>query len=97
MSFIVASRRREIGIRRALGAHPRRVILSVFARALLQLGLGVAGGIVLVVATAGADATETAGSLATMAAAMTVMGLLACALPTLRALRIEPTEALREL
>ena len=45
MSFTVARRRREIGIRAALGADPTRVLAGIFARALGQLGLGTAVGL----------------------------------------------------
>jgi hypothetical protein len=44
MSFTVARRTREIGIRVALGASAPRVIASVFARPLTQVGVGVAVG-----------------------------------------------------
>jgi ABC-type lipoprotein release transport system permease subunit len=41
MSFTVNQRRREIGIRSALGASTRRILTSVLARATRQLALGV--------------------------------------------------------
>ncbi len=44
MSFTVAQRTREIGIRTALGAHPRAILLDVFGRAIRQLGLGLLVG-----------------------------------------------------
>ena len=44
MSFTVTRRRREIGIRAALGAHPRRILASIFSRALGQLALGLMVG-----------------------------------------------------
>ena len=44
MAFTVAERRKEIGIRAALGADPRRILGSVFSRALGQLGIGAAVG-----------------------------------------------------
>ena len=51
MSFGVNRRRRAIGIRSALGADPRRVLTSVFARASAQIGggllLGVIGAVTL--------------------------------------------------
>jgi ABC-type antimicrobial peptide transport system permease subunit len=42
MSVTVEQRRREIGIRIALGADRRRILASIFGRALAQLGSGVA-------------------------------------------------------
>ena len=40
MSFTVTQRRREIGIRAALGANPHRILASIFSRALGQLAVG---------------------------------------------------------
>ena len=45
MSFTVARRRREIGIRAALGADARRVLTGIFGRASAQLGAGIALGL----------------------------------------------------
>ena len=45
MSFTVARRRREVGIRAALGAQPRRLLASIFSRALGQLAVGVVVGL----------------------------------------------------
>ena len=44
MSFTVAQRTREIGIRVALGARPRRVLGDIFSRATRQLALGMLVG-----------------------------------------------------
>ena len=95
MAFTVSRRTREIGIRAALGARPRRVMTKVFARAMLQIGLGVLVGSVLVALWGLHSAREVGILLATIGVMLTV-GLLACAVPLRRALRIQPTEALRE-
>jgi hypothetical protein len=101
MSFTVSQRRREIGIRAAMGADARRLLISVFSRAAGQLAAGVAIGIVLAVtldAASGGDALGAFGLtvLPVIAAAMVVVGLLAALGPARRGLRIHPIEALRE-
>jgi len=45
MAFTVAQRRREIGIRSALGAPPGQLVAAVFRRAFMQIGAGAAAGI----------------------------------------------------
>lgn len=94
-SFTVARRTREIGIRVALGASRQRVVAAVFARPLAQVGLGIAAGGVLA-AVLGGHATPGAlvGALAYTVLMLGVC-LLACIVPTRRALQIQPTEALR--
>ena len=47
MSFTVARRWREIGIRVALGADARRVLMGIFGRAGAQIATGVAAGLIL--------------------------------------------------
>ena len=44
MAFTVAQRRREIGIRSALGAQPGHLVAAVFRRAFWQIGAGSAAG-----------------------------------------------------
>jgi predicted permease len=100
MSFTVASRTREIGIRMALGASQRRVIRAIFVRPLRQVALGVFGGIALMVSLAsiGAQALpppKMALGFLVYAVFMFAVCMLACIVPTRRALRVEPTEALR--
>lgn len=94
MSFTVAQRTREIGIRAALGADPRRIIVTIFSRAMRQIGLGVLLGATLISLTV-LDSPGGLRLVGGVAAAMVVVGLLGCLIPAMRALRIHPTEALR--
>ncbi|HEX9736363.1 MAG TPA: ABC transporter permease [Thermoanaerobaculia bacterium] len=102
MSFTVNRRRREIGIRCALGAQPHHVLSGIFRRAFGQLAAGAAGGILVaallsyylpVEAVGGWDVP---GVIPAATLFMVMVGLLAAAGPARRGLRVEPTEALRE-
>ena len=100
MSFTVAQRRREIGIRSALGAGRSRLLLSVLLRASRQIAIGIVAGVaILIGATLAAnDGTIRTGqwrSLVLLAVLMAVVGLVAAMGPARRALRIQPTEALK--
>jgi hypothetical protein len=99
MSFTVSQRRKEIGIRIALGANRTRIIVSIFSRALAQLALGAGLG------TAAAAVLESGNNLMRgngavvlpiVALFMMAVGFAAAIGPARRGLRIEPTEALRE-
>jgi predicted permease len=94
MSFTVARRTREIGIRAALGARPGRIVAGIFSRAFLQIGTGVVVGSALA-AMLGLDSTRDVVLLLAADGIMLVVGLAACAVPVRRALTIDPTEALR--
>ena len=101
MSFTVASRRREIGIRAALGAAPRRVLSGIFKRASAQLGAGVVAGLLIAEAIPRLDggsffAGEGAIMLPVVAGIVMAIGLLAALGPARRGLAIQPTEALRQ-
>ncbi|HEX6053188.1 MAG TPA: ABC transporter permease, partial [Gemmatimonadaceae bacterium] len=100
MSFTVNQRRREIGIRAALGASARRILASVLARAVRQLALGVGLGLTIAMgldAVAGGMLMDGGGLLLVpgTAAFMLVVGIIAAAGPARRGLRVQPTEALR--
>jgi ABC-type antimicrobial peptide transport system permease subunit len=102
MSFTVSQRRKEIGIRAAMGADARQLLISVFSRAAGQLGAGVVAGLALAVGVDAASAGDALGAagltaLPVIAVAMVVVGLLAALGPARRGLRIQPTEALRDL
>lgn len=102
VSFDVARRTREIGIRIALGATAREVIMLVFRTGAVPVGIGLLAGLAL-----SAVATRWLAPLlfetdphdpvvyAIVTAVLLVAGLLACLLPALRAVRVSPVEALR--
>lgn len=101
MSFTVSQRRKEIGIRMALGAHWNQIVASIFSRALLQLAagaaLGAALGVALERASGGVLLRGNASTVVPLVAlVVSAVGLLAALGPTRRSLRIKPIEALRE-
>jgi putative ABC transport system permease protein len=100
MSFTILGRRREIGIRAALGAHPRRVLARVLKRAMVQIALGIIVGAALTGVfdkLTGNQLLSGRGPvlLPVVAVMMAIVGLLAAWGPTREGLRIQPTEALR--
>ncbi len=107
LSFTVARRTREIGVRVALGASRQRVVAAIFRRPLLQVTGGIFVGTAIVFMFAillkytEFPGSETALTLQDMAMivgyGIVMLGvcMLACLVPTRRALNIEPTIALR--
>jgi ABC-type lipoprotein release transport system permease subunit len=100
MSFTVSQRRREIGIRAAIGANPGQLLRSIFRKAALQLATGVAIGAVMALTIDQATDGELLGMFGRalvpiMAVVMTIVGLFATIGPARRGLRIQPSEALR--
>ena len=100
MSFTVAQRRREIGIRTALGASPMGVLRSVFSLAAAQVGVGVVLGMLgaMAIAPLGDDsvlAARLAAVTPAIAVIMVLVGTVAAYGPARRSLRIQPTEAVR--
>jgi putative ABC transport system permease protein len=102
MSHAVVQRRREIGVRVALGANPRDVLGMVLRQALLLalagVGLGLLGALAfsrviasLLFRLSPTDPT----TLAAVALALTAVALLASYVPARRATRVDPLSALR--
>jgi putative ABC transport system permease protein len=98
MSLTVTRRRKEIGIRIALGASRGRLLASIFRRAALQLGVGGFIGAVLgLVLLRDPDvAAESPLPVIVVTAVMLIAGLIATAWPARRGMRIQPMEALRD-
>lgn len=98
MSFAVSRRTREIGVRVALGGSPRRILRAIFAQPLRQLGTGLLAGALLVAFLMQMTEPSVAQVLILGAytTAMAAVCLIACIVPTRRALAVEPTEALRD-
>lgn len=102
MSVSVARRTREIGLRAALGASPGRVLAGIFSRGLVRIGSGIVAGnsfvVILLFAIVEEDVSFgfAARVLLITSTTMLTAGLLGCVAPARRALRINPTEALKE-
>jgi ABC-type antimicrobial peptide transport system permease subunit len=101
MAFTIAQRRREIGIRSALGAQPDQLVAAVFRRAFWQIGVGAAVGMLSAYLVGRYVPIEQIGGwpipgvLPGAATFMLLVGVLASLGPAWRSLRIDPTEALR--
>jgi ABC-type antimicrobial peptide transport system permease subunit len=102
MTQMVEQRRREIGIRIALGAIGQNIVALVLRRTLLVTSLGLSAGIggavllsrvvrTFLYGTSALDAGVFAGAVAVLAC----VALLASFVPAVRALRIDPNQTLR--
>ena len=100
-AFTVSQRRREIGIRAALGARPTQLVAGIFRRAIRQLAAGAAGGVLIAVVIDHFLPAEVVGGwrvpgvIPAAAFFMLLVGLVAAAGPARRGLRVEPVEELR--
>ena len=103
LSYVVAQRTREIGVRLALGAEAGRVRRMVVAQGARLVILGVAGGVVAAYASTrvldnllfGVAPLDTITFMA-MSVWMLSVGLLASWIPALRASRVDPIQSLKE-
>ena len=100
MSFTVSQRRKEIGIRAAMGADARQLLFAIFKKAAAQLGAGVIVGVSIallldVSSGGGMLGSIGRGLLPIMSVVMVLVGLFAAIGPARRGLRVQPTEALR--
>jgi putative ABC transport system permease protein len=102
MAYSVALRRREIGLRVALGAGPRRVVAFVLQQGLTPAAVGIAvgvpGGIVasrLLAAQLFEVAPHDPLTAALTAGVVAAVAFAACVVPARRAARHDPSSALR--
>jgi putative ABC transport system permease protein len=102
LSFAIASRTREIGIRLALGASVRTVFNMVLRDGLTLVVIGAAVGVLGALAAgqmlAGFLYGVSPADLATFVAVSAILGavaVVACAIPARRAMRMDPMAALR--
>ena len=103
MSFLVAQRRREIGVRMALGATPGDILKLTLAHAGRWTAAGIAIGAAGSLAATGLlrkllfGVEPTAPMALTGAIALlTALAMLAAAIPAARAARVDPMDALRQ-
>ena len=103
ISDSVAERTREIGIRAALGAQPRDIVRLVVGGGLTVVCAGLAAGLVVALLATRflesslytVSATDPA-TFAGVAAVLLLVALMAQVVPILRAMRVDPTVALRQ-
>jgi predicted permease len=102
LSFTVQQRRREIGVRVALGAEPRRLVRMMVGKGVTLVGrgmvLGLAGALAMTRLVQSFLYEIDAFDPLTFVAVPLVLagaGLLACALPAFKATRLDPMQALR--
>ncbi|HXV85995.1 MAG TPA: ABC transporter permease, partial [Gemmatimonadales bacterium] len=102
LSYIVAERTREIGVRMALGAEARQVRRMVVAQGARVVGIGAVIGIGVALLSTRALAGLLYGvpaldlvTFAAMSASMIMVGLLASYMPARRASSVDPIESLR--
>jgi putative ABC transport system permease protein len=102
MSFTVTERRREIGVRVALGATKARLLAGVLKRALRQIVAGAMVGVAVALfidtelPAASTGGIDIPGVLPIAASFMIFVALVATLGPARRALRLDPNEALRD-
>jgi predicted permease len=101
VSYTVAQRTNEFGIRVALGAQRAHVLRIVFASAVTSVGGGIGAGLILALASSRLLAHWAEGSsrdpliLLAVTLLLGIVALLSCAIPARKALGVDPMTALR--
>ena len=102
LSYFLARRRSEIGIRMALGASRERVVVAMLRSAFVMLMVGLVSGTLLALLAAREASTLLFGlkpwdpvTLASAAALLAVVTMVASVVPSMRAANVNPIESLR--
>jgi predicted permease len=103
LTYMVAERRREIGIRMSLGADRSRVLAQIMKQGLVLTGIGVVAGLagafglnrLIASLLFGVQPTDPT-TLVAVTATIVVVAAIACGLPAWRASRLDPIVVLRD-
>jgi putative ABC transport system permease protein len=102
LAYTVASRTKEIGVRMAIGATRGRIVRLVLREGMTWTGLGIIAGLIGAFAATRLMATllfeipaRDPITFAAIGGAVTVVALMASAIPAVRAVRVDPTIAMR--
>ena len=102
LSYSVAQRSREIGVRTALAATPRHIVALVLRQGMVMAGAGVAAGLAVSAVSAKVLSaflygvtTHDALSFVAVPVVLGVVTAVACVVPARRAARVDPMTVLR--
>ena len=103
LTYMVAERRREIGIRMSLGADRSNVLAQIMKQGLVLTGIGVAAGLAVALGLNRLIASMLFGvrptdamTLVAVTATIVLVAAVACGLPAWRASRLDPNVVLRD-
>jgi ABC-type antimicrobial peptide transport system permease subunit len=102
LAYSVQQRTREFGVRIALGADAKNVLSLVLGNAARMIGAGLVIGLALALVFAQVVAAFLFGveprdpvTFASVGVVLVITAMVACAVPALRAVRVDPVEAFR--